>query len=154
MSSPNPNIQINASSEQQAAKVTPNVASQYRFGQWQRKRRHLRSLRSDPSLMQCSSSLDHTGGWFCSTWWPRVYVDDSGRIESSLRNALAHTPFLSQIHHRTIALLRSGECTTFFQALEAVKKELREGKLDIPDGFIEEGMLTIRKEVNEICEVV
>jgi hypothetical protein len=83
-----------------------------------------------------------------------MLTDDSDRIETSLRNSLAHTPFMSQIHRRTIALLRSGECTTFFQALEAVKKELREGKLEIPKSFVEEGMLVVRKEVKEVCEIV
>ncbi|KAI9892872.1 MAG: hypothetical protein M1814_001031 [Vezdaea aestivalis] len=76
------------------------------------------------------------------------------RIESTLRASLAQSTFPAVLHRRTIALLRTGECGTFFEALEKVKREIGDGSLPVPAGFVEDGIKVVGKEVRRAVDVV
>lgn len=97
-----------------------------------------------------------------------------GRIQATLQQRLDEAGWTEQVRSYVTKLFRSGECTTFFEALEKIKSQVAiEGletssgggkksstangtdsrqELSIPKSAADGGVEAVRKELALICE--
>lgn len=85
------------------------------------------------------------------------------RIQSSLRQRLDEAGWSENLREYVEGLFRSGECTTYFEAMEKVKARVRlEGRdednghgaeLVVPVSAAEGGVEAVRRELEGVCEM-
>lgn len=85
------------------------------------------------------------------------------RIQSSLRQRLDEAGWSENLREYVEGLFRSGECTTYFEAMEKVKARVRlEGRdeenghgaeLVVPVSVAEGGVEAVRRELEGVCEM-
>lgn len=94
-----------------------------------------------------------------------------GRIQTALQQRLDEAGWTERVRDYVTKLFRSGECTTFFEALERVRSQISIEGVDIANGkrrnqangttdelvipklAAEGGVEAVRKELVQICEV-
>ena len=93
-----------------------------------------------------------------------------GRIQTALQQRLDESGWTENLRSYVLQLFRSGECTTFFEAVEKVKKHINiEGvettskkgangvsdvpNLSIPRPAAEGGVEAVKKELALVCEL-
>lgn len=86
------------------------------------------------------------------------------RIQTALRQRLDEAGWSENLREHVTALFRSGECATYFEAVEKVKAKVKlegrdeeegivEGDLVIPMAAAEGGVEAVRKELEGVCEL-
>lgn len=85
------------------------------------------------------------------------------RIQCSLRQRLDEAGWSENLREYVEGLFRSGECTTYFEAMEKVKARVRlEGRdeenghgaeLVVPVSAAEVGVEAVRRELEGVCEM-
>ncbi|KAM0719535.1 hypothetical protein Q7P37_003665 [Cladosporium fusiforme] len=86
------------------------------------------------------------------------------RIQTALRQRLDEAGWSENMREYVTALFRSGECTSYFEAVEKVKAKVKlEGRdeedgiaaedLVVPIAAAEGGVEAVRKELEGICEL-
>jgi hypothetical protein len=91
------------------------------------------------------------------------------RIQTALRQRLDEAGWSENLREYVLQLFRSGECTSYFEAMEKVKARVRlegrdeengnghangqEGSLVVPVAAAEGGVEAVRKELEGVCEM-
>lgn len=87
------------------------------------------------------------------------------RIQSTLRQRLDEAGWSEYLRNYVTGLFRSGECSTYFEAMEKVKAQVKLQGRDDEEGAVATGGLTIpmsaaesavgavTKELREVCEM-
>lgn len=88
------------------------------------------------------------------------------RIQTALRQRLDEAGWSEDLREYVTALFRSGECTSYFEAVEKVKARVRleskddgeedgvaDGGLVVPVAAVEGGVEAVRRELEGICEL-
>lgn len=93
------------------------------------------------------------------------------RIQTALRQRLDEAGWSESLREYVLNLFRSGECTSYFEAMEKVKARVRlegrdeenghanghanghEGSLVVPVEAAESGVEAVRKELEGVCEM-
>ena len=89
------------------------------------------------------------------------------RIQTALRQRLDEAGWSENLREYVLNLFRSGECTSYFEAMEKVKARVRlegrddenghanghEGSLVVPVAAAEGGVEAVRKELEGVCEM-
>jgi hypothetical protein len=85
------------------------------------------------------------------------------RIQTQLRQRLDEAGWSENLRNYVTGLFRSGECTTFFEAMEMVKARVGlEGRDDvdeqsaglmIPRTAAEGGVEAVKRELESVCEI-
>lgn len=86
------------------------------------------------------------------------------RIQSTLRQRLDEAGWSENLRNYVTGLFRSGECSTFFEAMEKVKAQVKlqgrdeedgaaTGGLVIPMSAAENAVGAVTKELREVCEM-
>jgi hypothetical protein len=85
------------------------------------------------------------------------------RIQTALRQRLDEAGWSENLREYVLNLFRSGECTSYFEAMEKVKARVRlEGRdeenghgegLVVPVAAAEGGVEAVRKELEGVCEM-
>jgi len=88
------------------------------------------------------------------------------RIQTALRQRLDEAGWSENLREYVTALFRSGECSTYFEAMEKVKARVRlegrdeegangtgERELVVPVAAAEGGVEAVRRELEGVCEM-
>lgn len=86
------------------------------------------------------------------------------RIQTALRQRLDEAGWSENLREHVTALFRSGECATYFEAVEKVKAKVKlegrdeedgvvEGDLVVPMAAAEGGVEAVRRELEGVCEL-
>lgn len=86
------------------------------------------------------------------------------RIQTALRQRLDEAGWSENLREHVTALFRSGECATYFEAVEKVKAMVKlegrdeedgiaEGDLVVPMAAAEGGVEAVRRELEGVCEL-
>lgn len=88
------------------------------------------------------------------------------RIQTALRQRLDEAGWSENLREYVLQLFRSGECTSYFEAMEKVKARVRlegrdeenghghaNGELVVPVAAAEGGVEAVRRELEGICEM-
>jgi len=89
------------------------------------------------------------------------------RIQTALRQRLDEAGWSENLREYVLNLFRSGECTSYFEAMEKVKARVKlegrdeenghanghEGSLVVPVAAAEGGVEAVRKELEGVCEM-
>lgn len=96
----------------------------------------------------------------------RALLDNGGisRIQAALQNGLDSSGWSENVRKYVTELLRSGECTTYDDCVERVRKQsaIQNGtshangatndSIAVPKSAVDRGIEVVRKEIAAVCE--